>query len=247
MIDVSVCVPVYRAHPAPNIATLASDLPAALDGLAGELIVALNGIPPEAAGAPVGTELVPLPVNRGVAPGWNAAAARAHGATLCFANDDVRLGRGSLRMLHEALGRRPEAGVVGPVGTRWDVARAKHLAWLDLDGLAPGELRECEVVSGFLFATGRETFDAVRGFDEAYAPFSYEEADYCTAVRLDLGLACYAVAGVEHEHAFGVSGSWRPLHRVAFDGRTERVWRIDRRNRRHFLEKWSARATKGTP
>lgn len=245
MIDVSVCVPVYRSHPPPDVATLASDLPAALGGLAGELVVALNGIPPEAAGAPEGAELVRLPVNRGVAPGWNAAAARARGATLCFANDDVRLGPGSLRLLHEALTRHPEAGVVGPVGTRWDVARAKHLAWLDLDGLTPGDLRECEVVSGFLFATRRDTFDAAGGFDEAYAPFSYEEADYCTAVRLDLGLRCYAVAGVGHDHAFGVSATWRPLRRIAFDGRSERVWRIDRRNRRRFLEKWSDRAAAG--
>src|SRR2546423_81066 len=135
MIDVSVCVPVYRSHPPPDVATLASDLPAALGGLAGELVVALNGIPPEAAGA--------------------------------------------------------------------------------------------------------------GGFDEAYAPFSYEEADYCTAVRLDLGLGCYAVAGVGHDHAFGVSATWRPLRRIAFDGRSERVWRIDRRNRRRFLEKWSDRAAAG--
>jgi GT2 family glycosyltransferase len=244
MIDISVCVPVYRAHPEPNLTTLASDLPAALDGLGGELVVALNGISPEAAGAPAGTELVPLPVNRGVAPGWNAAAGRARGATLCFANDDVRLGPGSLRLLHEALRDRPEAGAVGPVGTRWDVPRAKHLSWVNLDGLGPGEVRECDVVSGFLFATRRETLDAAGGFDEAYAPFSYEEADYCTAVRLDLGLRCYAVAGVSHEHAFEVSGAWRPLRRIAFDGRKERVWSIDRRNRRHFLEKWSVRAAK---
>ena len=37
--DVSVCVPVYRVHGAPHVATLAADLPAALDGLTGELVV----------------------------------------------------------------------------------------------------------------------------------------------------------------------------------------------------------------
>ncbi len=243
----SVCVPVYRAHDAPDVATLAADLPAALDGRAGELVVALNGIGAEEAGVPEGARTVASEVNRGVAPGWNAAAAHAAGETLCFANDDVRLAPGALRRLHEALRDRPEAGVVGPVGTRWDVARGRHLEWVDLDGLEDGEVRECEVVSGFLFATRRETFDAVGGFDEAYAPFSYEEADYCTAVRLDLGLRCYAVAGIGHEHAFAATATWRPWRRMRFDGRSESVWSIDRRNRRHFVSKWADRAAAPAP
>jgi GT2 family glycosyltransferase len=245
--DVSVCVPVYRAHDEPDVATLAADLPAALDGLQGELVVALNGIDARAAGVPDQVHTIPSEVNRGVGPGWNTAAAQAAGATLCFCNDDVRLARGALRRLHETLHDRPEAGVVGPVGTRWDVGRARHLDWIDTAGLEPGDVRECEVVSGFLFATRRDTFDAAGGFDEAYAPYSYEEADYCTAVRLDLGLRCYAVAGVGHEHTFGVSAVWRPWRRVRFDGRSESVWSIDRRNRRHFLAKWADRAAAAAP
>ena len=117
--------------------------------------------------------------------------------------------------------------MVGPVGTRWDVSRALHLEWLDLTGLPQGELRECEVVSGFLFATRRATFAAADGFDEA---------------RLDLGLRCYAVAGVEQSHEFRVTRAWRPWRRIRFDGRSESMRSIDRRNRRHFLAKWSARA-----
>jgi GT2 family glycosyltransferase len=240
--EVSVCVAVYRPHGPPHVGTLAAQLPAALDGLPGELVVALNGLGREEAGVPAGAATVQLPVNRGVAPGWNAAAGAARGATLVFANDDVELGPRSLRLLHEALADRQEAGVVGPVGTRWDVSRALHLEWLDLTGLPPGELRECEVVSGFLFATRRATFDAVDGFDEAYAPFSYEEADFCTKARLDLGLRCYAVAGVEQSHEFRVTRAWRPWRRIRFDGRSESMRSIDRRNRRHFLARWSARA-----
>jgi Glycosyl transferase family 2 len=239
---VSVCVAVYRRHGAPNVATLGDQLPSALDGLPGELVVALNGIGDDEAGVPATARLVPLEVNRGVGPGWNAAARAARGATLVFANDDVELGPGSLRRLHEVLTEHPHAGVVGPVGTRWDIARAEHLEWLALDGLAPGELRECEVVAGFLFATRRETFKAAAGFDEAYAPFSYEEVDFCTTVRLDLGLGCFAVAGVDQRHEFGVTRAWRPWRRIRFDGGSESVWSIDRRNRRRFLEKWSARA-----
>jgi len=240
--DVSVCVAVYRTHPPPNVATLARELEAALDGLSGELVVTLNGVRAEELDLPAAARTVPFAVNRGVAPGWNAAARMAQGTTLCFANDDVALEPGALRLLHEALQRHADAGVVGPVGTRWDVARGRHLEWLDLDGLAAGEVRECEVVSGFLFATRRETYDAAGGFDEAYAPFSYEEVDFCTAVRLDLGLRCFAVAGVGHAHEFGVTRAWRPWRRIRYDGRSESVRSIDRRNRRRFLDKWAARA-----
>jgi GT2 family glycosyltransferase len=234
---VSVCVAVHRRRRPPNVATLASELAAALDGLRGELIVVLNGISPRRAHAPADATIVSFPVNRGVSVAWNAAAARATGRVLCFCNDDVALGARSLRLLHDALGERPEAGVVGPVGTRWDIAVPRHLEWVSLDGLAAGEARQCEVVSGFLFATPREVFERAGGFDEAYSPCGFEEVDLCTAVHLRLGLRCFAVAGVEHRHEFGVSAA-RPWHRVRYDGRSESLRSINRRNTRHFIAKW---------
>ncbi len=237
MPDVSVCTPVYRAHDAPNLGSLAASMPAALDGLDGELIVALNGISATAAGAPTDARTVDLGINRGVSPGWNAAAGAATGDVLCFANDDVELGPGALRLLVEALRDHPDAGVVGPVGTRWDIPGGRHLEWVDLDGRAPGSVAPCEVVSGFLFACRRETYDAVGGFDEYYAPFSWEEVDFCTAVRAR-GLQCYAVAGVDQEHEFGVSSPAPPWRRARWDGRSQSIWWIHRRNRRHFLRKW---------
>jgi O-antigen biosynthesis protein len=237
MPDISICTPVYRAHPAPNLVTLAASLPAALDRIEGELVVALNGISATRAGVPPFAITVDLGVNRGVAPGWNAAARAARADVLCFANDDVLPGAGALRLLVEALRERPEAGVVGPVGTRWDIAKARHLAWLPNDSGEPGEVIPCEVVSGFLFACRREVYDAVGGFDERYAPFSWEEVDFCTAVRAR-GLRCYQVTGVEHEHEFGVSSRQRPWRRARWDGRSQSIWWIHRRNRRRFMRKW---------
>ena len=117
-VDLSVCVPVYKRHEPPNLATLAETLPRALDGLTGELVVALNGVTVEEAGAPTDARTVDLDVNRGVSVGWNRAAAIARGEILCFSNDDVVLGAGSLRLLADVLRRRAEAGVVGPVGKR---------------------------------------------------------------------------------------------------------------------------------
>lgn len=242
-VDVSVCVPVYRAHEPPNLASLAAGLPAAVGALRSELVVALNGIAAAGAGVPGGARTVDLGVNRGVSPGWNAAARVARGDVLVFCNDDVLLGSGSLELLHRTLHERAEAGVVGPVGTRWDLERAEHVAWLDLDGRPVGDVEPCEVVSGFLFATRRQTWEAAGGFDEAYAPASWEEVDFCTAVRTCLGLRCYAVAGVEHQHEFGISRPTPPWRRLHFDGRSETLRSIHRRNRARFRSKWHGTAT----
>jgi GT2 family glycosyltransferase len=242
LFDVSLCVPVYKVHGPPNLSTLAETFSQSLGGLRGELIVALNGISAGEARAPLSARTVELKVNHGVSVGWNRAASTARGDILCFSNDDVLLGPDSVRLLVDALRARPEAGVVGPVGTRWLIEEGRHLAWVDVSGLPTGEVQECEVVSGFLFATRRQTFEAVGGFDEILAPCSWEEVDYCTAVRKRLGLKCYAVAGVVHDHKFGISAPQKPWARIRFDGRSESLWSIHRRNRRRFLSKWGCGA-----
>jgi GT2 family glycosyltransferase len=238
---ISVCVPVYKAHEPPNLATLADGLDRALagaDDLRGEVVVALNGVTAQQALAPPGAVVVDLGINRGVAPGWNAAAQAAHGELLVFTNDDVVFGEGALTVLAGALREHPDAGVVGPVGTTWDLAAPRHLRYTDLAGREPGDVEACDVVSGFLMAMRRDVFELAGGFDEAYAPCSYEEVDICTTVSLRLGLRCYAVAGVEAEHDAGISVA-RPWTRVSYDGRTEFLPVIHRRNRRHFRQKWA--------
>ena len=150
---------------------------------------------------------------------------------LVFCNDDVVLGPGSLRLLHDVLVEHEEAGVVGPDGTLWDLTVPKHLERLDLSGRPAGALEACEVVSGYLFAMRASVWEALGGFDEAYAPCSWEEVDLCTDARLRLGLECYAVAGVEVEHEYGISVSraleahppQRPLGVPALDPRAQRA------------------------
>ncbi|HEX5309208.1 MAG TPA: glycosyltransferase [Solirubrobacteraceae bacterium] len=242
--SISVCVPVYRAHEPPNVATLAASLPVALGGLDGELVVALNGISAKQAGVPDGTVIVDLKLNRGVAPGWNAAAAAARGDVLVFANDDVTLGRNALAVIAQALHEHPDAGVVGPVGSKWDLSGApREVESIDMADAETGELRRCESVAGFLFACRREVFEAAGGFDESYAPCICEELDLCLAVRAQ-GLHCYAVGGIEHEHDYGISKA-RPWTRIRHNGRSEMLWRIHRRNIRHFRGKWAGRPELG--
>jgi GT2 family glycosyltransferase len=238
-VDVSVCVPVWKAHGPPNLDSLAASLPQALGGLTGELIVVLNGIGRTHVSLPPSARALALCENHGVAIGWNKAATAASAPILCFANDDLVFGAGSLRQLWEVVTQRPDAGVAGPVGTLWDLANARHLRYLRLSHLARGEVRECDVLSGFLLCTRRQVFEAAGGFDEAYTPCGFEEVDYCTTVRLRLGLRCLAVAGVDVEHEFGISAR-RPWRRVQYLGRSESLGSIARRNRRYFLAKWSA-------
>jgi GT2 family glycosyltransferase len=236
-VDVSVCVPVYRAHSEPDISTVGRTMKRALDGLCGELVVALNGVPATALALPADARVVDLGVNRGVSPGWNASAAQAQGEVVVFCNDDVALGPRSLRLLHDVLTSHEEAGVVGPDGTMWDLTVPKHIEWVDMAGREPGEVEPCDVVAGFLFALRRETWQALGGFDEAYAPCSMEDVDLCTDVRKRLGLQCYAVAGIETEHEYGISvtPAWR---RISHNGRTEFLRTIHVRNVRHFKRKW---------
>ncbi len=243
---ISVCVPVYKAHPEPNLETVAARMPAALDGLEGELVVALNGISAPSAGVPAAAGTIDLGENRGVSPGWNAAAAAARGTVLVFCNDDVVLGPGSLRLLYDALMEHEEAGVVGPDGTLWDLSVPKHLERLNLVGRPAGSLEACEVVSGYLFAMRASVWEELGGFDEAYAPCTWEEVDLCTDARLRLGLQCYAVAGVEVEHEYGISVT-RPWKRIRHNGRSEFLRSIHVRNERHFKRKWSEQLAAAGP
>ena len=240
--DLSVCVPIWKCHAPPNLESLTERLARSLGGLHAELIVVLNGLPPEDVPLTSEMRVVAFDSNEGVPRAWNRAAAAARAPVLCFINDDVLLGPHALRRLWDALERSPDAGVVGPVGTRWNIAEGRHLRYVSLDALPPGAAEECDVLSGFLLCTPRHVFESAGGFDEAYTPCGFEEVDYCTTVRLDLGLKCLAVAGVPFEHTFGISAQ-RRWRRVRYKDRSEFLGSIARRNRRHFLGKWSDRVS----
>lgn len=240
---VSVCVAVYRRHDAPNVMTLAQSLSAALQKYSAELVVALNGVSPDEAAVPDGALCVDLRLNRGVAPGWNAAARESSGQFLVFANDDATPRPGSLDLLVDALEANPRAGVVGPTATRWDIPNGRPIAPVQVDAIPSGQPFEAEVVDGYLFSCRRPVFEELGGFDEGYAPASWEEIDFCTAAR-SAGYSNYAIAGCQVDHEYGISKRQPPWKRVGFNGRSELLWSIHRRNRRLFLSKWSGVQTR---
>ncbi|MBJ7470236.1 MAG: glycosyltransferase [Solirubrobacteraceae bacterium] len=243
---ISVCVAVYRHHDAPTVADLARSIPAALDGLEGELIVTLNGIDAEQLDLAADVVTVPLETNHGVAIGWNRAASVARGEVVCFVNDDLVLGPRALRLLVEALRAHPDAAVVGPRGALWNIDAARHTTYVTTAHRPPGDVVECDMVSGFCFAVRRDVFEQIGGIDEAYTPCGFEEIDLCTAVRADAGRRVLAVAGVEFRHEFAISAA-DPRTVVRYLGKAETLSSIERRNRAHFLGKWRGRGITSVP
>jgi GT2 family glycosyltransferase len=231
----SVCVPVYRVRETRNIHTLVSGLGDALTSGDCELVVALNGADPASVSIPIQARVVDLGVNRGVAAGWNAAADAARGDILTFANDDTELDASALYEMRAALDSLPGAGVVGPMGMTQIPTRYGRRSPITANDAA----LEVASVYGFLMAMRRDVYDQAGGFDERYTPCLWEEIDFCTAVRVKLGLSCYALPGLNVRHRFDVSARRSlPWNRIWYSGCSESLRSIRRRNRRLFFEKW---------
>lgn len=135
----AICLAVYQSHPAPISPRSPAICPQCSGGLRAELVIALNGIDPVAAGVPPGKRTLRFPVNRGVPVAWNAAVRASRAPVICVINDDVSLGQmhcGYSTMRSSANRTR----VSSALGTRWDVASARHRAYLDTTNARRGQL-----------------------------------------------------------------------------------------------------------
>ena len=125
----------------------------------------------------------------------NFAAHQARGGTLLLLNNDAQLLPGSLASALAVLNHDETIGAVGgriilPDGT---LQEAGSIIWRDgaCSGYCRGGdpastdvmfQRDVDYCSGAFLLTRTETWRALGGFDEAFAPAYYEETDYC--VRL---------------------------------------------------------------
>ena len=225
----SVCVAVWQAHREPNLRTLLSDLEPAGGRASVEVVVVLNGVSRPSVSLAGWVRTIDLEQNAGLPVAWNLAAREARGDVLVFCNDDVRLGPEALNDLCRALCELPEARVVGPAVGWPPPTRRKALA---------GPIR-CEAIQGHLFAIRRRDFERVGGFDPAYSPALWEEFDLCAAVRADGGFVYAVPVDCEHDPGISARRAW-PWVRIAWDGRSESLRSIRRRNRRRFLRKWGS-------
>jgi GT2 family glycosyltransferase len=136
-----------------------------------------------------------LPQNQGFVGACNAGADAATGDVLVFLNNDTVPHGGWLLPLLATLSRE-KAGAVGgmllyPDGT---LQEAGGLVFDDASagnfgrGLDPSHplfahVREVDYCSGAVLATPRGLFLQLGGFDRAYAPAYYEDADYAFRLR----------------------------------------------------------------
>ena len=142
--------------------------------------------------------LVRSQVNLGFAGGCNLAAAMARGDYLVFVNDDSRLDPGCVDHLLRRAADQPDTGAVGSRifagdgslqeagGVIWSDGTTAHvgrdLPAADTTYLTPREVDYCSA-NGLLVP--RWAWDAVGGFDEAYYPGYYEDADLCMKLRTE--------------------------------------------------------------
>jgi len=122
----------------------------------------------------------------------NQAARVASGETILLLNNDAQLLPGTIRNALRTLDSSADIGAVGGKIVLLDGAlqEAGSIVWQDGsclgygrgdDPLAPAYMfrRNVDYCSGAFLITPRRLWEQLGGFDEAYLPAYYEEADYC--------------------------------------------------------------------
>jgi GT2 family glycosyltransferase len=135
--------------------------------------------------------------NLGFVASCNHGARKASGDFLIFLNNDLVLLPGWFSPLLDTFKRFPDAGVVGGKliltdGTLQEAGgyvfrdgSAMNFGRCDTELEAPlyNFVREVDYCSGALFATPRQLFLNLSGFDLLYQPGYYEDTDYCFKLR----------------------------------------------------------------
>ena len=236
---ISIIIPAWRDIKVEgfNIKTLLDSIPGS-SVLPHEVIVVCNSQSPSVAEAirqhPAVTRYCLNSQNVGVSRAWNLGAHLAEGSLLCFINEDVVLGAGTIDTLAEKLSDMSEVAVIGVEGANFDIQA--NGAITQRQRIKVGSPQFCDAVSGFLFMVKAEVFQSLGGFDDALSPCFYEEMDFALRVRAG-GFKSFIVPGLAFDHPWGVSAS-TPRTAINYLGRWETLKDIHRRNRDLFLAKW---------
>lgn len=167
-------------------------------------------------------------VNAGVARSWNMGAEMAEGEALCFANDDVEVGKGVVENLYENLFLDPQIGEVGPSGGHWNRDRGEYV-----HSRHPVAV---DHISGYFFMLKQTAYYQVGGFDIAYSPAGFEEIDMSFALR-KAGMRCVVCPNldIKHYHHHGVSAQ---RTEIKYLHKSIDTVLLHERNREYFLNKW---------
>jgi GT2 family glycosyltransferase len=179
-----------------------------------------------------GARVVRMPGNAGFGPACNAGAAAAAGAdALFFLNPDAELldGANGLAAPRRALAEDPSVGAVAPalVGHGQELFQLRKLPTLGslareaflVNRLLPGnaalraeryldrrrdEPFDVEQPAAAALLVRRIAFDAIGGFDPAFAPAWFEDVDLCARLR-EAGWRIRFVPGARAGHSGGSS------------------------------------------
>jgi GT2 family glycosyltransferase/glycosyltransferase involved in cell wall biosynthesis len=137
-------------------------------------------------------QLVRLPVNRYFGEGNNIGVEASRGKYIVFLNNDAFVTENWLEPLIDTLEHEPQAGGAGPKFLYMDGRLQEAGAFVRDDGIViqRGKLHEIDAddldhttivdyCSAACFATTRELFDRVGGFDGNFEPAYYEDTDLC--------------------------------------------------------------------
>ncbi len=134
--------------------------------------------------------------NLGFLLSCNAAARMARGRYLYLLNNDTQLQPGSIDALVDLLEARPDAAMAGSKLLFADrrLQEAGGIVWNDASAWNYGRgddpsypeynyVREADYCSGASLMVRRACFEALGGFDEAFAPAYYEDVDLAFRLR----------------------------------------------------------------
>lgn len=194
------------------------------------------------AGVP-GLKVITNPENLGFIRTCNRAAAEARGEVLIFLNNDVQVRPGWLAPLTEALSD-PQVGAVAPkmlfpdgrlqeAGARINADGSSEMIGLFQDPDLPrwNVGREVDYASGACLAVRRADFEALEGFDLAFAPAYCEDADLCFRLRERGAKILYEPRSEIIHHLSVTANSIDAGYKL----------RLATRNQQRFVKRWAHR------
>jgi GT2 family glycosyltransferase/SAM-dependent methyltransferase len=197
-----------------------------------------------------GLEILRNARNLGFLLSCNHAARSARGRYIHLLNNDTELTPGAIDALVDLLDSRPDAGMAGskllyPDGT---LQEAGGILWTDASGWNYGKrqdpnrpeynyVRQVDYCSGASIMVRRPLWEALGGFDEAFIPAYYEDADLAFRIRAAGAQVLYEPRSVVIHHE-GLShgtdtGAGVKAHQVANQARMVAKW-ADTLAREHF-------------
>lgn len=191
----------------------------------------------------MGLKVVKNVENMGFIRTCNRAASAARGEVLIFLNNDVQVRPGWLSPLLETL-EAPSVGAVAPkmlfpdgrlqeAGARINPDGSSEMIGLFQDPDLPrwNVRREVDYASGACLAVRRADFEALEGFDLAFAPAYCEDADLCFRLRERGAKIIYEPRSEIIHHLSITANSIDAGYKL----------RLATRNQQRFVKRWAHR------